>query len=68
MLSALARTFYADSPVLAYPIIALLLFVLAFVAITWRTARTSRAELDELAQIPFNDEPSTSAREETENG
>ena len=63
MLSALAKSFYADSPLLAYPIIALLLFLVTFTAITWRVLRTPRSELDALAQLPFQDDPATTERE-----
>jgi hypothetical protein len=65
MLSALARTFYAESPLLAYPIIALVLFLAAFVAVTWKVARSSRAELDAMAQLPFHDEPTIIERDDT---
>jgi cytochrome c oxidase cbb3-type subunit IV len=36
-----------------YPIISLLIFVLFFAIVIWRTMRMSKAEVSELSNIPF---------------
>lgn len=55
MLRALATDFFARSPVLIFPIIALGLFFVMFVAIGVWVARAQRQELDAAARLPFND-------------
>jgi hypothetical protein len=55
-MSTIARQFFADSPVIFFPILALLLFLVVFVVLTVRAIRTRPEELDALARIPFGDE------------
>jgi hypothetical protein len=55
-MSTIARQFFADSPVILFPILALLLFLVVFVVITVRAFRARPEEIDALARIPFGDE------------
>jgi hypothetical protein len=48
--------------VLAYPIFALLLFLIVFLIITIRTWRRSPAEFDRLARMPLDDGAQQGAR------
>jgi len=57
MLGHLAKTFFADSPVLAYPIFALLLFLAAFAILSVRAWRRNPTELERLARMPLDDHP-----------
>lgn len=56
MLSALASDFFAASPLLLLPVIALLLFLAAFTAVTWRALRKKPAELENIARLPLGDD------------
>jgi cbb3-type cytochrome oxidase subunit 3 len=56
MLSQMAKSFFADSPLLAYPLIAMALFMTVFVVITWRTMRRDPHDYDALAQLPLGDD------------
>jgi hypothetical protein len=56
MLGYMASEFFASSPVLLLPIIALGLFVVAFTVLTVRTMRRPRAEIDALAALPLDGE------------
>lgn len=38
-----------------YPIISLLIFVLFFIIVLWRTFRMSKAEVEMLSNIPFEE-------------
>jgi len=53
--NTIARQFFADSPVIALPIVALLLFFAVFVLVTVRALRAPRADVDALARIPLGD-------------
>ncbi|MGB0679491.1 MAG: hypothetical protein ACPGUV_07520, partial [Polyangiales bacterium] len=55
MISFLAGDFFARSPLLAYPLLALAIFVSLFAAVLWRTLRQSRERLHTLAHLPFDD-------------
>lgn len=66
MLSQIAKNFFADSPVIAYPLVAMVLFMTVFLVITWRTMRRDRSELDALAQLPFADGEASVTKEGTE--
>jgi cbb3-type cytochrome oxidase subunit 3 len=55
-MSAIARQFFADSPVIVFPIFALLLFVAVFIVVTVRALRTQPSEIDALARIPLADD------------
>ncbi len=54
-MSAIAHQFFADSPVIFYPIIALLIFVFVFFFVTARVLRARTEDIDALARIPFGD-------------
>lgn len=54
-MNAIARQFFADSPVIALPIVALLLFFSVFVLVTVRALRAPREDVDALARIPLGD-------------
>jgi cbb3-type cytochrome oxidase subunit 3 len=56
MLGAMAREFFAASPLLLFPVLALFLFLLAFTVATWRALRQPRAELDPIARLPLTDD------------
>lgn len=56
MISWMAKEFFAASPVLVLPVIALVIFMLAFALIACRTLLTRKAEFDRLANLPFEDE------------
>ena len=55
MLSQLAADYFARSPVLAYPIAALALFMIVFIAVSVRALSRQRSELDEMAALPLQD-------------
>ena len=55
MLSQLAADYFARSPVLAYPIAALALFMTVFIVVSVRAFRSRRSELDEMAALPLQD-------------
>ena len=55
-MSAMAREFFAASPVLVYPIAALVLFLAAFALATWRALRQPRGEIESAARMPLDDE------------
>lgn len=52
---AMSAEFFARSPVLVFPVIALGLFFVVFVVISLRVALTQREELDAAARLPLND-------------
>ena len=56
MLSALASEFFAASPLMVLPVLALLLFVCVFTAATWRTVRRKPSELEPIARLPLGDD------------
>jgi len=56
MLGAMAREFFAASPLLLFPVAAMFLFLLAFTAATWRALRQPRSELEPLSRLPLADE------------
>jgi hypothetical protein len=52
MLSWMATDFFAHSPVLAYPVAALGIFMLVFVGIGVRTLLAPKERIDALARLP----------------
>ena len=56
MLGAMAREFFAASPLLLFPVAALFLFLAAFALATWRALRQPRAELEPIARLPLGDD------------
>jgi hypothetical protein len=55
MLSQLSADYFARSPVLAYPIAALGLFLLVFIAVSLRAVLRTRSDMDRMAQLPLLD-------------
>jgi hypothetical protein len=59
MLTQFAAEFFARSAVLAYPILALGLFLVVFLGVSLRALLTQGAELNHMANLPlFDDEVS----------
>ena len=56
MLGAMARDFFAASPLMVFPVAAMFLFLAAFAVATWRALRLRRAELDPIARLPLADD------------
>jgi mannose/fructose/N-acetylgalactosamine-specific phosphotransferase system component IIC len=56
MLSWFASGFFAKSPVLAAPLIALALFLAVFAVVTIRALFKNRTQIEELAQLPLEDD------------
>ena len=50
------REFFAHHPMLALPVLSLLLFIAIFAMIVARTMRRQPAQLDALAALPFASE------------
>lgn len=59
MMSDLARDFFSDNPMLAGPLIAMLLFTAVFVAACVRVIRANRDHVDRMAQMPLDLEGET---------
>jgi hypothetical protein len=57
MLSFVALDFFQKSPLLILPLIALGIFVTVFLTTTARALLTDKAKMDELAALPFRDQP-----------
>jgi len=55
-MSRFASEFFAQSPALLYPVIALVLFFTVFVVVVVRVMRMSAAEADYNARIPLEEE------------
>jgi hypothetical protein len=55
MLSQLSADYFARSPVLAYPILALGLFLLVFIVVSLRAALRAPSEIERMAQLPLHD-------------
>lgn len=54
MLSAMAKQFFSQSPVLLFPVLGLVLFLLVFTFVTWRAMRMESSEIEPLAQLPLD--------------
>ena len=54
----IATDFFARSPVMTLPVIAMLLFMAVFVASAIRAFRTARDTHDELAKLPLEEDRS----------
>ena len=54
-MSSIARQFFADSPVIFFPVLALILFITVFLLVTVRVLRARREDIDALARIPLGD-------------
>jgi hypothetical protein len=58
MMRLMSADYFARSPLMIFPVIALAIFVVVFVAVTVRALRTRRDELDRLAALPLSDSDS----------
>lgn len=56
MMSEMTRDFFSDSPLLAGPLIAMLLFCTVFVLAVVRVLRAERAHVDAMANLPLEGE------------
>jgi cbb3-type cytochrome oxidase subunit 3 len=55
-MSRFAAEFFAESPVLLYPLIALVLFFTVFLAVIVRVTRMKKSEVDRYAHLPLEEE------------
>jgi len=55
MMRLISSEFFARSPVLIFPVLALGLFFAVFVLISLRALLTQREEMDAAARLPLND-------------
>ncbi len=55
-MSRFAAEFFAQSPALLYPIVALVLFFVVFLAVIIRVMRMSASDVDHNARIPLEEE------------
>ena len=56
MIRWLVSDFFAASPMLAFPIVALLLFLVVFVAVSVRAMRMAGTDVDRFAAMPLDGE------------
>ncbi len=49
------RQFFVHSPVLALPVLAMVIFMAVFAAVSWRTLRRKGDEFDQTARLPMAD-------------
>ena len=56
MMSDMARDFFSHNPLLAGPLIAMLLFTAVFAAAVVRVVRAKREHVDRMAQLPLEGE------------
>lgn len=56
MISPMARIFFHESPLLIFPVIALLIFVGVFILITVRALRADNASIKYAAALPLLDD------------
>lgn len=54
-MSTIAHNFYTQSPLLFYPLIALLIFIGVFVAVSVRAIASTRGAFDDAARLPLED-------------
>ncbi|MEO0324964.1 MAG: hypothetical protein AAF447_18520 [Myxococcota bacterium] len=64
----LAKDFFASSPMLLLPIVALVLFVGAFLAIVARTSRMSRGDAGHHANLVFGDDAEAASHAQVKDG
>lgn len=55
-MSAFARDFFVRSPALVFPVLALVIFFVVFVAMVVRAMRTPSSEAEALAKLPLEGE------------
>ena len=63
MLSMMAKGFFTDSPLIFFPVLALVIFMITFTVITVRTLRSSNESLQHVAGLPLIDDPIDTPRE-----
>ena len=63
MLSMMAKGFFTDSPLIFFPVLALVIFIATFTVITVRTLRSSNESLQHVAGLPLFDNPIDTIRE-----
>jgi hypothetical protein len=68
MLSQLSADYFARSPVLAFPVAALGLFLLVFIGVSLRALLRERTELDRMAQLPLQDSHPDTHQEAEQHG
>ena len=56
MLSFMASEYFQRSPMLIYPVVALALFMLVFLAVTVRTVLTRGAQFEAIARLPLENQ------------
>jgi hypothetical protein len=56
-MGAIAREFFRSSPVLDYPLIALAIFMLVFIAISVRALILQSSTVDAAARLPLEERP-----------
>jgi hypothetical protein len=52
----IAADFFARSPMLVLPVVAMLIFMLVFMSTAIRAFRTDKAKQDKLARLPLEEE------------
>jgi cbb3-type cytochrome oxidase subunit 3 len=52
----MATEFFAQSPVLAFPVLALLIFTMVFVAVVIRTLRMEREAISQESKLPLEED------------
>ena len=55
MFSQYCADYFARSPVLAYPMLALGIFIVVFVSVSIRALLQARTEVDHMASLPLSD-------------
>ena len=63
MLSMMAKGFFTESPLIFFPVLALVIFLVTFTFITIRTLRSSNESLQHVAGLPLVDDPVAMTRE-----
>ncbi len=58
MLSVIAKGFFLNNPLIFFPVLALILFIVAFTAITVKALRSSDESLAHVASLPLFDDES----------
>ena len=56
MLSFMAMDYFRQSPVLAFPLLALAIFMLVFFAVTLRAVLTAKVRYERIARLPLEGE------------
>jgi len=55
MLSQMAADYFARSPVLAFPLVALAIFLVVFLGVSLRTLLRDKKYIDRMAELPLHD-------------